>query len=84
MTTIEITSKQLLTQFREFMLRLSQGVAVKFTYKGKRYSIVEEPIQTQGQSLAHRMRERLKNRPVNHEVMEEDDIKKLVKSMRYE
>jgi hypothetical protein len=84
MSVVEITSKQLLTQFREFMLKLSQGMSVKFTYKGELYKIVKEPAQTQGQKLASRMRERLKNRPINYEPMDEEDIKKLTKSMRYE
>jgi hypothetical protein len=85
MTTMEITSKQLLTQFKEFMLKLSQGIALKFTYKGDVYRIVKEERLSPAKGLAQTMRERLAKKPVNTDAYLEDwQVQQMTKSMNYE
>ncbi len=85
MSYIEISSKQLITQFKEFMLKLSQGVAIKFTYKGELYKIVKEERLSPAKELAKNMREQLLKRPVNTEPYLDDiEIQKMTKSMNYE
>jgi hypothetical protein len=83
MPTRKISSNKLGSRFRKFKLNFPQKIEVKFTYKGRYWAIVKEPEQTQAQRLVARMRERLKNRPINYEGMEEEDIKKLVNSMNF-
>lgn len=85
MTVLEISSKQLLTSFREFMLKLSQGIVLKFTYKGDLYTIIKEEKKTPAKEMVQRMRERLAKIPVNHDAyLEDSDIQKMTKSMNYE
>lgn len=83
MTTKKTGNYKLGFRLKKFKLKYSQKIEVKFTSKGKQWAIIKEPKKTQAQRLAARMREMLKNKPVNYEGMEEEDIKKLVKSMNF-
>ena len=84
MSVIEISSHNLLRSYKQFMTTVIEGGLVRFTYKGKTFKIVEEKPMTQGEKLAQVIEEITKDKPVNDEVMEEEDIKKLMKSYRYE
>lgn len=84
MSVIEVSSHNLLRSFKQFMTTVIEGGLVRFTYKGKTFKIVEEKPMNQGQKLAQLFEEYTAGRERNENVMEEEDIKKLMKGYRYE